>query len=159
MHPTSHDLPEQTRQSVCGLLQSNLADGIDMVYQIKQAHWTLRGPGFIGLHELLDELHEQVEDKVDLVAERIQVLGGQAEGTVDVAAQTSRLPKYPLDAVGPGAHIDALSKSFAAYSRHHRSAIGEAEEAGDQATADLFTEIVRMSDRALWFIEAHKPVG
>lgn len=158
MHPTSIDLPKQTRQAMCGLLQANLADGIDLVYHIKQAHWTLRGPNFIGLHELLDQLHEQVEDKVDLVAERIQVLGGQAEGTVAAAAKGSRLAKYPLEAVSPAEHIDALSGSLAAYARNNREAISSADEAGDEATADLFTEIVRMADRALWFIEAHKPV-
>jgi len=158
MHPTSHDLPEQVRQSVCGLLQANLADGIDLVFHIKQAHWTMRGPNFIGLHELLDDLHEQVEDKIDLVAERIQVLGGHAEGTVDVSAQSSRLPKYPLEAVTPTEHIDAVSKSIAVYAKNNRSAIKEATDAGDDGTADLFTEIVRMADRALWFIEAHKPV-
>ncbi|MBJ3778283.1 DNA starvation/stationary phase protection protein Dps [Acuticoccus sp. 2012] len=159
MHPTSHDLSKQVRQSVVGLLQDNLADGIDLVYQVKQAHWTLRGPNFIGLHELLDQLHEQVEDKVDLVAERISVLGGQAEGTVEASAGRSRLPKYPLDAVAIEDHVAALSKAFAAYAKNHRAAIDEASEAGDEATADLFTEIVRMADRALWFIEAHKPVG
>ncbi|MCF3936090.1 DNA starvation/stationary phase protection protein Dps [Acuticoccus sp. M5D2P5] len=157
MHPTSHDLPEQTRQAICGLLQANLADGIDLIYHIKQAHWTMRGPNFIGLHELLDRLHEEVEDKVDLVAERISVLGGQAEGTVDVSASQSRLPKYPLDAVSPDEHILAVSRSIAAYAKNNRAAIDESEEAGDKATADLFTEIVRMADRALWFIEANKP--
>ena len=158
MHPTSIDISEQTRQAMCGLLQANLADGLDLVYHIKQAHWTMRGPNFIGLHELLDELHEQIEDKVDLTAERISVLGGQAEGTVDVSAQQSRLPKYPLDAVTPQQHVDAVSKSIATYCKNIRAAIDEADEAGDQATADLFTEISRTADRALWFIEAHKPV-
>lgn len=158
MHPTSIDLSEQTRQAMCGLLQANLADGIDLVYHIKQAHWTLRGPNFIGLHELLDDLHEKIEGKVDLTAERISVLGGQAEGTVDVAAQTSRLPKYPLDAVSTDEHVDAVSRSIATYAKNVRAAIDEADEAGDQATADLFTEISRAADRALWFVEAHKPV-
>ncbi|MEM7693511.1 MAG: DNA starvation/stationary phase protection protein Dps [Pseudomonadota bacterium] len=158
MHPTSHDLPAQARQAVCGLLQANLVDGLDLVSHLKQAHWTMRGPNFIGLHELLDTLHEQVEGQVDLVAERIQVLGGQAEGTVDVAARESRLPSYPLKAVSPDEHITAVSKSIATYAKNNRAAIKEADEAGDEATADLFTEIVRTADRALWFIEAHKPV-
>ena len=159
MHPTSHDLSKQKRQAICGVLQSNLVDGIDLVYQLKQAHWTLRGPNFIGFHELLDTLHEQVEDKVDLVAERISVLGGQVEGTIEVAAQSSRLPKYPLDIASVEKHVEALSKSFAAYAKNNRAAIEEATDAGDEATADLFTEVTRAADRALWFIEAHKPVG
>lgn len=159
MHPTSIDLSEQTRQAMCGLLQANLADGIDLLYHIKQAHWTLRGPNFIGLHELLDNLHAKMEDKVDIVAERISQLGGQAEGTVDVAAQHSRLPKYPLDVVAVEDHVEAISRSLATYGRNVRTAIDTAAEAGDQSTADIFTEVSRENDRALWFIEAHKRVA
>ena len=157
MHSTHHDLPKQLRQSMCGLLQSNLNDAIDLVYQVKQAHWTLRGPNFIGLHEFFDELHEQVEGKVDLVAERIQVLGGQAEGTVAASAKGSRLPTYPLDIHSPDDHLAALTKSYAAFAKTVRSAIDEASEAGDEDTADLFTEISREADRALWMLEAHRP--
>jgi starvation-inducible DNA-binding protein len=157
MHKTHHDLPEQVRQSMCGLLQANLADAIDLTYQIKQAHWTLRGPNFIGLHEFFDELHEQVEGKVDLVAERIQVLGGQAEGTVAASAKGSRVPAYPLDIFSPDDHLKALIKSYAVFAKSIRSAIDEADEAGDQDTADLFTEVSREADRALWMLEAHRP--
>jgi starvation-inducible DNA-binding protein len=157
MHPNSLDLSEQTRKAMCGLLQANLADGVDLVSHIKQAHWTLRGPNFIGLHELLDDLYEKVSEKVDLIAERIATLGGQAEGTVDVSAQHSRLPKYPLDAVTPEEHVDAVSRSIAAYAKSVRAAIDEADDAGDKSTSDLFTEVSRYADRALWFVEAHKP--
>lgn len=153
---TTIDIPQQTRKAMIGLLQANLADGIDLVYQLKQAHWTLRGPNFIGMHELLDTLHEQIEDKVDLKAERIAVLGGQAEGTVEASAQTSRLPKYPLDAVSVDEHVKALTIALAAYCENIRKAAEEAGEAGDEGTADLFTEISRTADRARWFIEAHK---
>ncbi|ORE94667.1 DNA starvation/stationary phase protection protein Dps [Acuticoccus yangtzensis] len=154
--PTSTDISEQTRKAMVGVLQANLADGIDLVYQLKQAHWTARGPNFIGFHELLDDLHEQIEEKVDLTAERIAVLGGQAEGTVDVSAQTSRLPKYPMQAVAIDEHVEAVTKSLAAYAENIRKAIDEASEAGDEGTADLFTEISRTADRARWFVEAHK---
>lgn len=157
MHATHHDLPEQLRQSMCALLQANLNDAIDLVYQVKQAHWTLRGPNFIGLHEFFDDLHEQVEGKVDLVAERIQVLGGQAEGTIAAAAKGSRLPDYPLDIHAPDDHLFALIKSYASFAKNVRAAIADADEAGDQDTADLFTEISRAVDRGLWMLEAHRP--
>ena len=158
MFPTACDLPEQTRQSMVALLQSHVSDGIDLYSHVRQAHWTLRGPNFIGLHELLEKIYTEVADQTDLVAERLQLLGGHTEGTIDVAAQNSRLPKYPLDAVTPNEHIEAITNSLAAYAKSVRGAIGEADETGDQGTADLFTEIVRAVDRARWMIEAHKPV-
>ncbi len=159
MHPTSHDLSSQTRQAVCGILQAQLVDAIDLSSHLKQAHWTMRGPNFIGLHTLLDTLYTQVSDQADMVAERIAALGGQAEGTVDVSAKDSRLPRYPLNIVSPSDHIETLSRSLAAYGKTAREGINASSDAGDEGTADLFTEIVRAADKSLWLIEAHKPVA
>lgn len=158
MFPTAVDLPEQTRQAMIGLLQQHVSDGADLFYQVRQAHWTLRGPNFIGLHELFEDIYEKVDEHVDLLAERLQLLGGHTEGTIDVSAQKSTLPKYPLDAVTPAEHIDALTTALSAFAKNTRNAIDTASDAGDEATADLFTEITREMDRSRWMVEAHKPV-
>jgi len=78
-------------------MNQRLADAGDLQMQMKQAHWNVKGPHFIGLHELFDQIDEAVEGYVDLVAERIVQLGGIAEGTARVAAERSRLEEYPLD--------------------------------------------------------------
>lgn len=158
MFDTTIDIPEQTRQSMIGLLQAHVSDGQDLYYQLRQAHWTLRGPNWIGLHELFEKIYEEVEDQVDLMAERLQLLGGHTEGTIQAAAKNTRLPPYPLDAVTPAEHIEAATTALASYAKTVRGAIDEASEAGDEGTADLFTETVRGLDRARWMIEAHKPV-
>ncbi|SEP58741.1 starvation-inducible DNA-binding protein [Faunimonas pinastri] len=155
MHATKHSLPAQTRKAMVGLLQANLADSIDLGYQAKQAHWNVKGMNFIAVHKLFDELHEQVEGYVDLVAERLTALGGQAEGTVRAAAKQSRLPEYPLGLIEAHEHLEKLSDAFALFGTNARKAIDEADEAGDQGTADLFTEIVRGTDESLYFLESH----
>jgi starvation-inducible DNA-binding protein len=72
-----------------------------------------------------------------------------------MSAENSTLPEYPTDAVDGPEHVRALVERFAAYAASTRAGIDTADEAGDQSTADLFTEISREVDKSLWFLEAH----
>jgi starvation-inducible DNA-binding protein len=155
LFPTKNDLPEATRSRVADLLNQRLADCIDLQTQCKQAHWNVKGPSFIALHKLFDEVNEDVEEYVDLLAERIVQLGGVAEGTARAVASRSRLEEYP-DLVKGQEHVDALSSALATFGRGTRVAINEADELGDPATADILTEITRGIDKWLWFVEAHQ---
>ena len=97
---------------------------------MKQAHWNVKGPHFIGLHELFDQIDEEVEYYVDMIAERIVQLGGIAEGTVRVAATRSRLEEYPL-AIGDGAaHVEAVARALSTFGREARGTIDEADDIG-----------------------------
>src|SRR5690606_34219795 len=93
---TENDISKNHRASLNTLLNQQLADATDLLMQMKQAHWNVKGPNFIGLHELFDKIYEAVSEYVDEIAERIMQLGGRALGTVRVAADRSRLPEYPL---------------------------------------------------------------
>src|SRR6201984_349540 len=99
MFKTKNDLSEAIRTNVVKLLNGRLADAIDLQTQTKQAHWNVKGPTFIALHELFDKINEEVEDYVDEIAERAVQLGGIAEGTARMAAKRSSLAEYPANAV------------------------------------------------------------
>ena len=77
MYETENDLPKTARTELSALMNQRLADAVDLQMQVKQAHWNVKGPHFIGLHELFDKIAEEVEDYVDLIAERIVQLGGR----------------------------------------------------------------------------------
>ncbi len=155
LYKTKNDLPEGTREEIIGILNARLADGLDLVMQSKQAHWNVKGPHFMQLHELFDSLYGQSGDWVDLMAERITQLGGTAEGTLQAVSGRTKLPAYPLDLSEGGAHVDALSSALAAFGKSVRAAIDAADKQDDKDTADLFTEISRGADKMLWFLEAH----
>ena len=155
MFKTKNDIPEATRVKVVELLNAPLADCIDLQTQTKQAHWNVKGPNFIALHELFDQINEDVEDYVDDIAERAVQLGGVAEGTARMAAKRSSLADYPAKAVDGRNHVEALSSALAGFGAAARKGIDQANELGDLDTADLFTEISRGIDRWLWFVEAH----
>ena len=137
------------------LLQARLADSIDLGAQAKQAHWNVKGPDFIALHELFDKIAEEAENYPDLIAERIAQFGGVAEGTIQVAANRTSLPEYPLNIKKSREHVEALAHTLATYGELVRSAIAQSTELSDPASADIFTEILRGVDKNLWFIEAH----
>jgi len=155
MNKSAISLSENVRTAAIGLLQQCLADAIDLASQAKQAHWTVKGTNFIALHELFDRIATDVAEYGDLMAERISALGGQAEGTVRAAAESSSLARYPLDISASSAHVDALSNALAAFGASARRAIDAAAGIGDQGTADVFTEISRGADKYLWFVQAH----
>ena len=155
MFKTKNDLPEATRVKAIELLNARLADAIDLQTQTKQAHWNVKGPNFIALHELFDKVNEDVEDYVDDLAERAVQLGGIAEGTARMAAKRSTLAEYPANTVDGRSHVDALSSVLATFGKSVRKAIDQANEIEDLDTADLFTEISRGTDKWLWFVEAH----
>ncbi len=155
LHKTKNDLREKTRRAMIELLNQQLADVLDLGLQAKQAHWNVKGPHFIGLHELFDKVAEELEEFTDEIAERAVELGGVALGTIQVVSKKSRLKAYPLDLVSGREHVAALSSALAKFGATARDAIDIAAKAGDADTADLFTEVSRGVDKLLWFVEAH----
>ncbi len=154
-HPTRIDLAAEVRTEVIKLLNQTLAATLDLKTQTKQAHWNVKGMDFYQLHELFDEMATELEEYVDMVAERVTALAGTALGTARIAASESILPEYPLDAVSGVEHVTALADRYAAYAKHLREAIDTTDNLGDADTADLYTEISRTIDKRLWFLEAH----
>ena len=155
MYETENDIPKAERTELIALINQRLADIVDLQMQLKQAHWNVKGPHFIGLHELFDKIAEEVESYVDLTAERIVQLGGIAQGTVREAAAHSRLEEYPLAIADGTTHVEAVAKALSTFGREARLTIDEADKLGDADTADLFTEVSRGIDKLLWFVEAH----
>ncbi|KPF71877.1 DNA-binding protein [Bosea sp. AAP35] len=149
------DLESNTKSEIAGLLNARLADGIDLALLTKQAHWNLKGPGFIGVHLMLDGFRKLLDEHVDTVAERIAQLGGIALGTTQTTAAATSLSPYPTEIVAVKDHLDALIQRYADTANLVREAIDAAEEAGDAGTADVLTAYSRMLDKALWFLQSN----
>jgi starvation-inducible DNA-binding protein len=155
MHKTRIDIPAKKRSPVIKLLNDRLCDLIMLGRHAKQAHWNVKGPSFIALHELFDALAGVIDEHIDTTAERITALGGVAEGTITAVAKRTQLAEYPLDLDSGLDHVDAMATSVAAAAKLTREAIDESDKRGDKDTADLFTGTSRELDKQLWFLEAH----
>jgi starvation-inducible DNA-binding protein len=155
MPKTRNDLPDNTRKAMIALLNARLVDTIDLRLAVKQAHWNVKGPNFIALHELFDQIQGRVDTFADDIAERSVALAGVVAGTSQAVAKGTNLDAYPTDVIDEKAHLQALADRLGAYGKLAREAINAADEAGDKDTADLFTGVSRQIDKDLWFIEAH----
>ena len=161
MHETRNDTKSNAKKVSLDTLQARLADGIDLSLTIKQAHWNLKGPQFIGIHLMLDGFRDEMDDYNDKVAERIIQLGGTAKGTIQAVDAQTQLAPYPLDTYAVADHLAALIDRYATYANSVRQNIDDTDEAGDAGTSDLFTEVSRGVDKQMWFLEAHvqEPTG
>ena len=161
MHETRNGTKSNAKKASLETLQARLVDGIDLALDVKQAHWNLKGPQFIGIHLMLDGFRDELDDYNDKVAERITQLGGTARGTTQAITSETKLSPYPLDTYAVADHLAALIDRYAVYANAVRQNIDDTDDAGDVGTSDLFTEISRGVDKQLWFLEAHvqEPTG
>jgi starvation-inducible DNA-binding protein len=155
MYETSNDLSLASRRSLSEMLNEHLADAIDLHLQAKQAHWNIKGPSFVGLHELFDRVASQARDYADDIAERAVALGGVARGTLQAVSGQSQLREYPTEIRDWRTHVRAMQDALTTFGRGARRAIDDATALNDADTADLFTEISRGVDKSLWMVEAH----
>ena len=156
---THNDLPSNAKSVSIEVLNARLADAIDLALLTKQAHWNIKGPNFIALHEMIDGFRTELDEHVDTIAERVVQLGGTALGTTQAVAKATTLKPYPTDIHASKDHLAALIEHYAEVAKSVRAAIETTDEAGDADTADLFTAFSRALDKQLWFLEAHVQEG
>jgi starvation-inducible DNA-binding protein len=152
----SHNpLPAEARQKIAGELGTLLAAALDLYTHAKMAHWNVRGPDFMALHELFDQVSDEARAHADELAERAGQLGAGVEATLREAAAKSPLTEYEL-VIAPGAdHVERLAKSLGDFSKLLLEAIEKSDEAGDPVTTDVLTTICRAVDKMMWFVESH----
>jgi len=159
MNPTKNDLREDIRIGAIELLNAALATATDLGLAAKQAHWNVKGPHFLSLHGLFDQVYGQASGWVDELAERAVQLGGIADGTLAGIAARTKLTPYPPKATGGTEHTAAVAQRLALFAAQTRAAIRQTAELGDDVTSDLFNEITGEADKQLWMVEAHLQGG
>ncbi|GLQ11991.1 DNA protection during starvation protein [Devosia yakushimensis] len=143
------------KSAVIDILNGRLADAIDLALITKQAHWNLKGPNFIAVHEMLDPMRAAIDTHADTIAERVAQLDGIALGTSQIVAKATRLDPYPTDIRKSSDHLAALAERYAALANQVRKDIDATAEAGDADAADILTAFSRDLDKNLWFIKSH----
>ncbi|AKG23237.1 DNA starvation/stationary phase protection protein Dps [Calothrix sp. 336/3] len=159
LYPSRIDIAADIRTDIITILNQTLAATLDLKTQVKQAHWNVKGADFYQLHEMFDEMAGELEEYVDMIAERVTALGGYACGTARMAVAASILPEFPTDILTSMEYVAALAERFAMYGKHVREAIATTDDLEDADTADLYTEVSRTIDKRLWFLDAHLQAG
>ena len=151
------DIDQDARHRIIAGAQTRLANVLALKMHTKNTHWNIKGPNFIALHELLDQIAARTDEYADLIAERIVQLGGIAQGEVFNLSQGNALQKKQATSLSESDYILSMSHALREFGDGARSLIALADELGDPVTADILTGILRLNDKDLWFVEAHLP--
>ena len=155
MRESVTDPRHDNREKMVAILNARLADGIDVMFAAKLAHWNVQGPAFYAMHGLFDRVYEDLTEHVDIIAERAVQLGGEARGDVRDVARTSQIPRYPLGTAEGTAHLTAVSDALGKFAGLVGDAAREAEGLGDRDTAELCTGVIKDLDKHLAFLQNH----
>jgi starvation-inducible DNA-binding protein len=149
-------LPDDARRESCELLNEILADSMVLYSMYKKHHWLVAGPTFYQLHLLFDKHAEEQNEIVDLVAERVQSLGGIAVGDPRHAAELTTIPRPPDGAEEVGVMIDRTLAAHELVIKKVRAAIKTTEESEDWSTNDiLMSDVLRRHELQVWFVAEH----
>ena len=142
-------------QSVENLNQV-LADTITLRDMYKKHHWQVAGPTFYQLHLLFDKHYEEQNELVDLIAERIMMLGGVSLAMAPDVAETTLIPRPPKGREEVPVQISRLLHAHEIILEEARSMARQAAEAGDDGTNDLLvSDVIRTNEKQAWFVSEH----
>ena len=147
-------IDEAKRKEVTGGLARLLADTYTLYLTTHNFHWNVSGPMFNSLHAMFMAQYTELWNAVDPIAERIRSLGEPAPGSYAQFARLSSLADAPETPPKAEAMIRILAEGHEATARSARSLFPVADEAGDQATADLATHRVAVHEKAAWLLRA-----
>jgi len=142
-------------QSVDNLNQV-LADTMTLRDMYKKHHWQVAGPTFYSLHLLFDKHYEEQNELVDLLAERVQSLGGVSLAMAPDVAETTLIPRPPRGREEVPVQISRLLHAHEIILKEARSMARQAAESGDDGTNDLFvSDLIRTGEKQVWFLAEH----
>ena len=156
VHPASlNELSADARTRVVDMLNRLLAEILDVALCARHAHWNARGPSFLLVHDLLDQVGSQLDSQADLTAKRIRVLGGTAHGTAQTVATVSSFKPYPVEVADGQDHLEALALRLGLLSAEARLSVHELSGLLDPVTANVLVKVNAAIDQALWLVESH----
>ena len=149
-------LSEKACKSSVENLNQLLADTITLRDLYKKHHWQVAGPTFYQLHLLFDKHYEAQDELVDLIAERIQLLGGVSLAMAHDVAETTLVPRPPKGREEVPVQISRLLDAHEIILKECRTMAKKASDAGDDGTNDLIvSNVIRTNELQVWFVAEH----
>ncbi|MEJ8859766.1 DNA starvation/stationary phase protection protein [Variovorax robiniae] len=153
-------LPNGLSEDVCkksvALLNQCLADTITLRDMYKKHHWQVVGPTFNQLHLMYDQHYEGQVLLVDILAERVQLLGGISLAMAADIAEVTRIPRPPRGREPAAVQIRRLAEAHELIIVAAREAASAVDEAGDDGSNDVFvSNVLRTNELQVWFLTEH----
>lgn len=155
-HALPLDLEEPVRVQVTNQLNQLLADTMTLRDLYKKCHWQVAGPTFYQLHLLYDKHYGEQNDLVDLIAERIQLLGGVSLAMAADVAETTQIERPPRGREEVPVQLSRLIDAHQVIIQQSRPLARRAAELGDDGTNDLVvSDVIRTNELQIWFLSEH----
>ncbi|HVC90516.1 MAG TPA: DNA starvation/stationary phase protection protein [Acidobacteriaceae bacterium] len=149
-------LSAEVREEIAEKLNLLLADTITLRDLYKKSHWQVSGPTFYQLHLLFDKHYGEQAELVDILAERVQTLGGVSVAMAHDVAELTRLKRPPRGRQEVPVQIAGLLEAHEQILVTARALAREAADKGDDGTNDLLvSDVVRTNELQVWFISEH----
>jgi starvation-inducible DNA-binding protein len=146
----------EARTESCQLLNHVLADSMILYNLYKKHHWLVRGPTFFQLHLLLDKHAEEQLKIIDLLAERVQTLGGVAIADPRHVAEVTTVPRPPDGVEEVPAMLSRLLEAHQIIIEKVRDSIQKTAQNGDDGSNDLLmSDVLRPNEFQVWFVAEH----
>ena len=149
---TPTDLSDEAIEQITEALNGLLADTFALYVKTKNFHWHVSGPHFRDYHLLLDEQAAQIEESVDVLAERVRKIGGTTIRSIGQIAKLQRVKDNDEDIVLPGDMLSELMADNKAHIQNMREAHKIADEHEDVATASLLENFIDDAEKRCWFL-------
>lgn len=147
---------DAARQANCTMLNQLLADTITLYSLYKKAHWQVKGHTFYQLHLLFDKHAEEQLELVDMIAERVQMLGGVSTGMPAAVAKLATIENPPDGVEEVPAVISRLLEAHETICNEVNEAIDQTEKNKDWGTNDLLmSDVLRTNQMQVWFVGEH----
>jgi starvation-inducible DNA-binding protein len=149
-------LDEAVRRASVEILNQTLADTITLRDLYKKHHWQVSGPTFYQLHLLFDKHYSEQVELVDMIAERVQSLGGISLAMGADAADETRIPRPPRGREEVPVQISRLLEAHELILEQARDGAKRSDKAGDDGTNDLLvSNVIRTNEMQVWFLAEH----
>lgn len=151
---TNIGLSENTVDTLTLSLSSYQSDLFVLYVRTLNFHWNMEDPRFIALHKFLEEQYNELQEMVDMVAERIRILGRKAPAQLKSFLDQTELSESSTDLSGD-AMLDDLAAGHEQCLVKARKIISQSDSEGDTGTADMLTQVLRFHEKTAWMLRSH----
>lgn len=148
------ELEQNTREYVTDMLAQVLANTYVLYTKTQNFHWNLIDPRFYSLHLLFEKQYEELSEAVDLIAERIRMIGSQAPGSMREFLELSSLEESRKGLSGDEM-IRELMEDHTFCGNVLRPLVSDIADKGDEGTSDLFVSLLRAHEKNAWMLRSH----
>lgn len=147
--PVEVEREESIATAVSRLLADTYATYLKTLYY----HWNVTGPHFRSLHLMFEEQYVELQEAMDMIAERVRQLGastpafGKPLSSLTAVADDNDVP----DAMQMVRNLVTAHEAVAVTARF---VVAVATDKGDVATADIATERIEVHEKAIWMLRS-----